>query len=124
MGSRVGIGVVLVTQLLGVLAEIFGQREVRVVHQRSGVRTLIAVSIYSGAQAFVVLALCELLLPTSITDGQGAFSAIGQIFSYWALAINAVFNVPYWMAQAYLLQAWKTHCIASRILLSSFCESA
>jgi hypothetical protein len=35
---------------------------------------------------------------------QGSIWILPRIFSDPAIVINAAFNVPYWMAQAYLLQ--------------------
>ena len=70
MASKPSLGLLLPAQALGATAEIFGQREVRVIHGRSTIRAMIAISLYSGLEALVVLSFCQLLLPESVTDNQ------------------------------------------------------
>jgi hypothetical protein len=70
MAAKPSMLQLLPAQALGTLSELFGQREMRVVHAGSSVRSMFAVSIYSGLEALLVLSLCQLLLPQEITANQ------------------------------------------------------
>ena len=58
------------TQTTGAIAELLGQREIRLVHRGSTIRALIFITISSFVEAILVLSLCQTVLPHHITDGQ------------------------------------------------------
>jgi len=72
MQARPGFGWVLFAQSLSSGGEVFGQRLQRRFHGGSQIRMLNSTVVYSALQAFVVLAICELALPTEMTEGQGS----------------------------------------------------
>ncbi len=72
MSSRPGFGWVLLAQGLSSAGEVFGQRLQRRFHEGSQIRALTTTVLFSSLQAFVVLAVCELSLPRSVTGGQGS----------------------------------------------------
>ena len=128
------------TLVLGTVAELFGQREIRVVHRGSTLRALVNIVIYSGVevgrrrlkftrfqcdcilkillndirahprQAVLVLALCQLLLPDDVTQGQvrgaiithtcnncqGPLTPFTRLLDSAAITVYALINVPYW----------------------------
>jgi hypothetical protein len=55
-------------------------------------------------QAFVVLGLGEVILPSSITGGQGSLSMWTTLLAHPGLWLNALVNSVYWLALAYLLR--------------------
>ena len=72
MAAHPNFLLLFVCQSLSAVGEIFGQRYGRQIHERSNLRMLVSVSVYSALQAFVVLTVLEFALPTRWTDGQGA----------------------------------------------------
>jgi hypothetical protein len=94
----------LVAQSLGAFSELFGQRMGRRCHNGSNIRMLLSMSFYCCIQAFIVLAVCQLALPTSWTGGQGSLSMWAMLGSHPTLWLNAVNNSVYWVALAYLLR--------------------
>ena len=79
--GRPSLLVLVPTQLLSVVGEVFGQRVSRVRHSHSNLRFLLATVVYSAVQAAIVLLLTEILLPHSVTEGQGTLG----LWSYlWA----------------------------------------
>ena len=105
MAALPPIGIVLATQSLGSLADVFAQREVRVVHLTCNTRSVISISIYSALQAFVVLTIVQLALPQAITDGQGPLTIWKPMSEHPAAVLLLTFiNVPYWLALCVLFQ--------------------
>jgi hypothetical protein len=97
-------GWVLFAQSLSAAGEVFGQRLQRRFHHGSQIRMLNTTVVYSAVQAFVVLLLCELLLPESITLGQGSLWMWQALVAHPAVFINAITNTVYWVALLFVLR--------------------
>lgn len=95
---------ILAAQSLSAVGEVFGQRQNRRSHGGSVIRSLTALTVYSAIQAFVVLAVCELALPTEWTRGQGSLWMWGALWEHPALLVNAFNNTVYWIALVLVLR--------------------
>jgi len=74
------------------------------VHKRSVLRQLTSVTIYSAAQAFVVLAILQLALPAGVTQRQGSLWLPIGLVRCPGIWLNAFNNTVYWVALIYVLR--------------------
>ena len=95
---------ILGVQAASAASELFGQRLSRRCHHHSAIRMLISMSTFCFVQSFVVLGAAELLLPVSLTGGQGSLSVWSIVLRHPWLLGNAVNNSIYWTAMAVLLR--------------------
>eukprot|EP01138_Halocafeteria_seosinensis_P014676 gb/GECG01014981.1/.p1 GENE.gb/GECG01014981.1/~~gb/GECG01014981.1/.p1 ORF type:complete len:444 (+),score=24.70 gb/GECG01014981.1/:1-1332(+) len=96
-------GWIFLAQVLSAGGELFGQRAGRKLHQRSNLKSAVAVVVYSALQAFLILMVLELAIP-HVTKGQGSLSMWKQIYDNPGLLINAVNNTVYWLALIFVLR--------------------
>ena len=104
MAAAAPFSLILVAQSMGACSELFGQRLSRRCHKGSSLRMLISMSVWCFMQAFVVLGIAELALPTAWTGGQGSLSMWGLLYTHPWMWGNAFNNSIYWLSMAVLLR--------------------
>lgn len=98
------LAVICLAQALSAGSELLGQRIMQRCHSQSSVRMLISMSVYCALQATVVLGAAELLLPSSVTGGQGPISMWLLLMRYPGLWLNALVNGLYLLSITVLLR--------------------
>jgi hypothetical protein len=96
------LGLLVITQAMAAVGQVFGARFGRVHHKSSALRSSISATTFSAVQAFVILLALELGAPQAWTGGQGPLWALGV--AHPAIFLNSLNNGVYWLALVIVLR--------------------